>query len=170
VDASTLGLVSGSSLILNLYVDNRPTTAQLPGVTTPVDSTASDPCGILQYNALSDNVDIQYVAYQPGNFLDWNLGVVRGTSGGVASASGNSSAGSPGVPVDFNNTVAALIGSCPQAAFGVNLYCAFRGTDGWSRLSSGYDSSSAIAFALTIPCPPCPPCPPTTPVTGSSVQ
>ena len=166
VDASTLGLVSGSSLVLNLYVDNRPTTAQLPGVSTPVDSTASDPCGILHYNALSDNVDIQYVAYQPGNFLDWNLGVVRGTSGGVASASGNSSAGSPGVPVDFNNTVATLIGSCPQAAFGVSLYCAFRGTDGWSRLSAGYDSSSAIAFALTIPCPPCPP----TPVTGGGLQ
>jgi hypothetical protein len=38
----------------------------------------------------------------------------------------------------------------------VNLYCASRATDGWSRLS-GYDSSQSIAFALTIPCPP--PCP-----------
>ena len=159
VDAATLGLVSGNSLILNLYVDNRPTTAQLPGVSTPVDSTASDPCGILHYNAPGDNVDIQYVVYQPGNFLDWSLDVVRGTTGSVVSISGHSSAGSPGVPVDFNNTVAALIGTCPQAAFGVNLDVAFRGTDGWSRLSNGYDSSSSIAFALTIPCPPCPPPP-----------
>ncbi len=152
VDASTLGLVSGNSFIMSVYVDNRPTQAQLPGVSTPVDSTASDPCGILHYNSPADNVDIQYVAYQPGNFLDWSLGVVRGTSGGVAATSGNTSAGSPGLPVDFNNTVAALIGTCPQAAFGVNLYCAFRGTDGWSRLS-GNDSSQSIAFALTVPCP-----------------
>jgi hypothetical protein len=158
VDASTLGLVSGSSFIMNVYVDNRPTQALLPAVSTPVDSTSSDPCGILHYNSLTDNVDIEYVAYQPGNYLDWSLGVVRGTSGGVASTSGNTSAGTPSplAPADFNNTVAALIGSCPQAAFGVNLYCASRATDGWSRLS-GYDSSAAIAFALTIPCPPCPP-------------
>jgi hypothetical protein len=154
VDASTLGLVSGSSFIMNIYVDNRPTFAQLPAVSTPVDSTTTDPCGILHYNSPTDNVDIEYVAYQPGNFLDWSLGVVRGTSGGVASTGGNMSSGapSPGSPANFNNAVSALMGSCPQAAFGVNLYCASRATDGWSRLS-GYDSSSSIAFALTIPCP-----------------
>jgi hypothetical protein len=158
VDASTLGLVSGNSMIVSLYVDNRPTQAALPAVSTPVDSTTTDPCGILHYNSLSDIVDIEYVAYQPGNFLDWNMYVVRGTSGVVASTSGNTSAGAPapGTPADFDNTVATLIGSCPQAAFGVNLYCASRATDGWSRLS-GYDSSQSIAFALTIPCPP--PCP-----------
>ncbi|MBT9332459.1 hypothetical protein [Paracidobacterium acidisoli] len=153
VDASTLSLVSGNSMIISLYVDNRPTQAQLPAVSTPVDSTASDPCGILHYNGPGDNVDIEYVAWQPGNFLDWNLYVVRGTTGTVASLAGNTSAGSPGSPVDFNNTVATLIGSCPQAAFGVNLYCQFRGTDGWSRLGYGYDSSQSIAFALTVPCP-----------------
>ena len=152
VDASTLGLVSGNSFILNVYVDNRPTQAQLPGVSTPVDSTSSDPCGILHYNGTGDNVDIQYVAYQAGNFLDWYLYVVRGITGTVASTSGHTSAGSPGVPVDFNNTVAALVGNCTQAAFGVNLNVYSRCTDGWSRLSQ-YDSSQSIAFALTIPCP-----------------
>jgi hypothetical protein len=152
VDASTLGLVSGNSFILNVYVDNRPTQAQLPGVSTPVNSTASDPCGILQYNAPGDNVDIQYVAYQPGNFLDWSLGVVRGITGTVASTGGHTSAGSPGTPVDFNNTVATLIGTCTQAAFGVNLDVYSRCTDGWSRLNQ-YDSSRSIAFALTTPCP-----------------
>jgi hypothetical protein len=151
VDASTLGLVSGNSFILNVYVDNRPTQAQLPGVSTPVDSTSANPCGILHYNGPGDNVDIQYVAYQAGNFLDWYLSVVRGTSGGVAFINGHSSAGSPGLPVDFNNTVATLIGSCTQAAFGVNLDVYSRCTDGWSRLSQ-YDSSQSIAFALTIPC------------------
>jgi hypothetical protein len=158
VDASTLGLVSGNSFIMSLYIDNRPTQALLPGVSTPVNSTATDPCGILGYNTLSDIVDIQYVAYQPGNFIDWDLDVVRGTTGSVAAISGHTSAGAPmpGSPVDFDNTVATLIGSCPQAAFGVNLDCYSRCTDGWSRLS-GYDSSQSIAFALTVPCPPCPP-------------
>jgi hypothetical protein len=152
VDASTLGLVSGSSFILQVYVDNRPTQAQLPGVTTPVNSTYSDPCGILHYNGASDNVDIQYVAYQDGNFLDWYLSVVRGTSGQVAAINGHTSAGAPGSPVDFNNTVASIIGNCTQAAFGVNLDVYSRCTDGWSRIS-GYDSSQSIAFALTKPCP-----------------
>lgn len=152
VDASTLGLVSGNSFILNVYVDNRPTQAQLPGVSTPVDSTFSNPCGILHYTGLSDIVDIEYVAYQAGNFLDWYLSVVRGTSGQVAATNGHTSAGSPGTPVDFDNTVAAIIGDCTQAAFGVNLDVYSRCTDGWSRLS-GYDSSQSIAFALTVPCP-----------------
>ena len=151
VDASTLGLVSGNSFILQVYVDNRPTQAALPGVSTPVDSTDSDPCGILHYNNTSDNVDIRYVAYQGGNFLDWYLSVVRGTMGQVAAINGHTSAGSPGLPVDFNNTVATLIGNCSQAAFGVNLDVYSRCTDGWSRINS-YDSSQSIAFALTIPC------------------
>jgi hypothetical protein len=154
VDASTLGLVNGNSFIMSIYVDNRPTQAQLPEVSTPVTTTSTDPCGILLYKTPADNVDIEYVAYQPGNFLDWGLNVVRGTSGSVASIAGNSNAGSPspGAPADFNNTVASLIGSCPQAAFGVNLNVYSRATDGWGRLSE-YDSSRSIAFALTVPCP-----------------
>lgn len=156
VDASTIGLVSGNSIIINVYVDNRPTVAQLPGVSTPVDSTATDPCGILHFSALTDNVEIDYVAYQPGNFLDWNLNVVRGITGSVAADSGHTSEGTPGVPVGFDNTVNTLMLPCTQAAFGVTLYCASRATDGWGRLS-GYDRQAAIAFALVIPCPPCPP-------------
>jgi len=152
VDASTIGLVSGNSLIINVYVDNRPTVAQLPGVSTPVDSTATDPCGILHYAAPTDNVEIDYVAYQPGNFLDWDLGVVRGITGSVASGSGNTSAGTPGVPVGFDNSVSTLMGTCTQAAFAVNLDCHSRATTGWSRIS-GYDSHSAIGFALITPCP-----------------
>jgi hypothetical protein len=155
VDASTIGLVTGDSLIISVYVDNNPTVALLPGVSTPLDSTATDPCGILHYNNPNNNVDIQYVAFQPENFLDWTLSVVRGISGGVASLSLNTSAGTPSplVPADFVNKVSALMGSCPQAAFAVNLYCSSRATNGWSRLEE-YDSSATIAFALTTPCPP----------------
>ena len=155
VDASTIGLVTGDSLIISVYVDNNPTVALLPGVSTPLDSTASDPCGILHFNNPSNNVDIQYVAFQPENFLDWSLTVSRGISGVVASLSNNTSVGNPppGAPADFNNTVVSLMGGCPQAAFAVNLYCSSRATNGWSRLEE-YDSSATIAFALTKPCPP----------------
>jgi hypothetical protein len=41
VDAATLGLVSGNSFILQLYVDNRPRQALLPGVSTPVRSSCA---------------------------------------------------------------------------------------------------------------------------------
>jgi len=158
VDASTIGLVSGNSLIISVYVDNRATIAQLPGVSTPLDSTATDPCGILHYNNPGDNVDIQYVAYQPENFLDWNLNVTRGISGTVASLSDSTSAGvpSPGVPDNFNNTAGSLMGTCTQAAFAVNLDTYSRATNGWSRLS-GYDDHKTIAFALNKPCPTHPP-------------
>jgi hypothetical protein len=153
--ASTLGLVSGNSFIMSIFVDNRPTVAQLPGVL--VDSLAADACGMLDYSNPSDVVEIEYVAYQPGNFLDWDLDVVRGLTGSVAAIADNVSAGTPGTPVDFDNTVATLLGPCTRAAFAVNLYCASRCTDGWSRQSE-YDSSGTIAFALIAPCPPCPPC------------
>jgi len=161
VDASTLGLVVGNSFIFSVYVDNEPTQAALPEVSTSVNSTVIDPCGILLYNTAGDNADIEYLAYQPNNFLDWTLDVVRGTSGSVAYTAGNTSAGAPlpGTPADFINSTTSLTRAlppattgCTQAAFAVNLYCASRATDGWNRLS-GNDRSASIAFALTVPCP-----------------
>ncbi len=160
VDASTIGLVSGNSMIISVYVDNNPTAAALPEVAVLGDSTKLDPCGILHYTGAGDNVDIEYVAFQPENFLDWNLNVVRGVSGSVASLTGHTSAGTPSPlsPDDFDNTAGTLMGGCLQAAFAVNLNVWSRATNGWSRLS-GYDSSATIAFALIQPCPPCPECP-----------
>jgi hypothetical protein len=152
VDASTLpGLVVGNSFIMNIFVDNRPTLAQLPGVL--LESAAADACGMLDYTDPSDQAEIEYVATQPGNFLDWDLSVVRGLSFPAASTSGNTSEGSFGTPADFNNTVSSLLGTCTQAAFSVNLYCHSRCTDGWSTQTE-YDSSDTIGFALITPCPP----------------
>jgi hypothetical protein len=151
VDAATLpGLVVGNSFIMNVFVDNRPTVAQLPGVL--LDSAAADACGMLDYTDPSDEVEIEYVATQPGNYLDWDLNVVRGLTGTVASASGNVSEGSSSTPADFGNTASSLIGTCTQAAFSVNLYCHSRCTDGWSAQTE-YDSWDSIGFALITPCP-----------------
>jgi hypothetical protein len=152
VDAATVpGLVVGNSFIMNVFVDNRPTVAQLPGVL--LESAAADACGMLDYTDPSDQVEIEYVAAQPGNFLDWDLNVVRGLSAPAASASGNLSEGSISTPADFDNTASSLLGTCTQAAFSVNLYCHSRCTDGWSTLTA-YDSSDTIGFALITPCPP----------------
>jgi hypothetical protein len=161
VDASTLpGLVVGSSFIMNVFVDNRPTVALLPGVS--VDGASADPCGMLEYLDPTDTVEIEYVASQPGNFLYWGLNVARGLTGTVASTSGESvSEGTIATPADFDNPIDTLLGTCTQAAFSVVLDCYSLCTDGWSQQTE-YDSSDTIGFALVAPCPPCPPCPPTT--------
>jgi hypothetical protein len=149
--------IDGSGrLIYRIRVDNNHTVAQLPGV---VAATSADECGFLQYSSLAQNVAIKVVAYHPNNFLDWSLNVSRGLSGTVVkdppppppSAIGypptNTSAGSPGVPIDFNNSAGTLLGSCTRAAFGVYLYCAARATNGYVRQDQ-YDSFALIGFAL----------------------
>jgi hypothetical protein len=151
--------IDGSGrLTFRLRIDNNMTVAQLPGV---VAATSADPCGFLQYSDLAQNVAIQFVAFHPNNFLDWSLTVARGLSGTVvqdpapppsaALAVGyqptNTSAGSPGVPVNFNNAAGTLLGTCVRAAFAVDLYCRARATNGYGRQYQ-YDSSALIGFAL----------------------
>ena len=72
-------------LIFRILVDNNETVAELPSVATPYGSTDTDPCGVLYYSSLSDNVELDYVAFPPNNFLDWDLTISRGISGVVAS-------------------------------------------------------------------------------------
>jgi hypothetical protein len=159
-NAPDANITAEGDLIFDIRVDNYSTDAELTGVTTPVG--AADLCGFLQYGALDNNVAIKYVAYHPSNFLDWKLWVSRGLSGVVVQdpppppplpvppgyAPTNTSAGSPGSPVNFNNTAGTLLGTCPRAAFAVNLYIWARATDGYERLQN-YDASATIAFALT---------------------
>jgi len=147
-------------LIFRVQVNNNVCDAELPKVATPINSTDTDPCGILQYNNPSDNVALSYIAFHPQNFLDWDLTISLGVTGVVASIppsppATNTSSGAPGFPATFNKTAGALLGTCTQGAFAVILYCAARATDGYERLAQ-YDCQAAIAFALTQPCPPCP--------------
>ena len=142
-------------LIFRICVDNNNTVAELPRVATPLGSTDTAPCGVLHYTNGSDNVELDYVAWHPNNYLDWDLYIYRGISGVAASIppsppATNTSSGSPGLPAAFNNSASSLLGPCTQAGFAVNLYCAARATNGYSRQSQ-YDSSSTIAFALLHP-------------------
>jgi len=138
-------------LTFQILIDNNHTVAQLPKVKTPISSTDTDPCGILHYTNSSDQVDIYYVAFHPNDFLDWSLDVSLGIMGSVAGISGNVSAGSLGAPADFANTASALLQTCVQGAFAVNLICHARAVDGYSRQNQ-YDCSSTIGFALLKPC------------------
>jgi hypothetical protein len=159
VTAPTPNITDHGRLIFRILVDNNSTDAELPRVKTASGSTDSDPCGLLYYTNGSDPVDINYVAFHPNNFLDWDLYVYRGIQGVAADipmgAPGtNTSAGAPlpGSPASFTNSAAALLGTCPQAAFAVNLYCAARATNGYNKQTQ-YDSYATIAFALLEPCP-----------------
>jgi hypothetical protein len=133
------------NLVFRIRVDNNPTVAQLPGV--HVGANPADDCGMLHYSSGGQIVSIDYVATQPNDFLDWSLSVSRGLHGVVASLTGHTSSANPD---HFDNTASALVGTCTQAAFAVNLYCAARATDGYSRQSQ-YDRQATIAFALLTP-------------------
>jgi hypothetical protein len=154
-NAPTPNITDHGRLIFQVLVDNNPTQAGLPAVSTP--EGAADSCGMLHYGPTSDTVTLDYYAYHPNNYLSWSLGITKGLSGEVAGippspppTDTSSGAPLPGSPATFVNSVSTLLGSCPQAAFAVNLYCWARATDGYSRQSE-YDSSATIAFALTTP-------------------
>ncbi len=150
-NAPAFNIDGAGNLIFQILIDNNHTVAQLPKVKTPINSTDTDPCGILYYTNGGDIVDIYYVAFHPNDFLDWSLGVSLGIMGSVAGISGNVSAGSLGSPADFANSASALLQTCTQGALAVNLYCYARATNGYSRQDQ-YDCSSTIGFALLKPC------------------
>lgn len=150
-NAPTPNVTDHGRLTFRVRVDNNATSAELPAVSTPFGSTITDPCGMLHYTSKAvDNVDLSYVANHPNDFIDWSLGISRGVTGGVAGLSGNASAGTHFAPAHFVNTAGALLGTCDQAAFAVNLDCYARAQSGYGRQSQ-YDSSATIAFALITP-------------------
>ena len=138
---------ANGDLIFVIRVDNNPTHAELPSQGVRVSGNQADLCGMLHYSSGSDNVSIDYIATQPNNFLTWSLAVSKGFSGVVASASGDTSFGTPS---QLNRTASALLGPCHQAAFAVNLYTAAQITNGYGRQTQ-YDRSASVAFALLNP-------------------
>lgn len=162
--APTPNITHHGRFIFRVRIDNNVCSAELPKVATPVNSTDTDPCGILQFNNNGDNVALSYVAFHPNNFLDWDLTISLGVTGIVAGIPSippappspvptDTSSGTHASPALLNNTAGALLGACAQGAFAAVLSCAARTTDGYGRQSQ-YDCQAAIAFALTKPCPP----------------
>lgn len=148
-------ITPAGALMFRVRVDNNDTVGQLIDVDTSVPCVTDCDCGMRHYNIGSDLVHVHYVATHPNNYLTWGLNISRGTVGVVASASGNTSSPPmslpfPSTPGVFNNTAAALLGNCANAAFAVNLATYAMATDGYSRQGQ-YDRYATMAFALITP-------------------
>jgi len=150
VDASTLGLVAGNTMVITLHVNNEPCSASI--APPAIGGIIADPCcGVLKYG-LGDSVTLAWQASQPHDFATYSFGVVRGVSG-VYSNGGGVSGGSFSVSrtvdhlLNDNLPVGCVPGGCSVAGFSENLYVAASTTDGWSRQSQ-YDASAVRAFVL----------------------
>ena len=150
VDASTLGLVAGNTMVITLHVNNEPCTANIPP--PAIGGVVADPCcGVLKYHQ-GDSLTLAWQASHPHDFATYTFGVVRGISG-VYSSSGGVSGGSFSVSrsvdhlLNDNLPSGCVPGGCPVAGFSENLSVAASATDGWSRQSQ-YDASFVRAFVL----------------------
>jgi hypothetical protein len=143
-NATVDGLVSGSTLVLPLYVDNNVTSAAIDAPTLN-GSPASDECGVLEYgDEASDSVTLGYHAHHPNGFATYGFALYRGVTELVPpSQSGAVGAGN----FTATETAATLLGSCSIAGYSENLTSWATAIDGWRRLSE-YDRSAVRAFVL----------------------
>ena len=136
------------SIILRVHLDNRDTIADIRSVGLG-GGTFTGECQFLEYtDADVDEVEVNYLAYHPNDFLShYNLTVKRGKSGtNVASHSTTTPAAPPlGETRDFN--VSDLLGAYPQCAFAVELHTYPRTRNGYTRIRA-YEDHATAAFAL----------------------
>lgn len=150
VDAATLGLVAGNTMVITLHANNEVCTASI--APPAIGGGVADPCcGVLHY-APSDTVTMAWTASHPHGFASYSFDVVRGISGvfsaGGAVAGGAFSASrTVGQLLNDNLPAGCVVGGCPVAGFSENAYVAASAIDGWSRQSQ-YDASAVRAFVL----------------------
>lgn len=154
VDAATLGLVSGSTMLVTLHVDNNRCYANIAAPT--INSLVADPCcGVLKYQP-DDEVNLSFQAKHPHNFARYSFSVVRGANSVTAIPAAQVSAATVNIPlsVDYllntNLPAGCPVDGCPVAGFSENLYVDSMATDGWSS-ELGYDASHVRAFVLAQP-------------------
>ena len=146
------GLVQGNAMVLTLHINNEPCTAQI-GAPTIGTTGADDCCAVLGYHAVSDNVTMPWQASHPHGFATYGFSVSRGDRG-VLSDSGAVGAGSFSETRSVSylmttNPGPGCSGDCAVAGFTENLSVYTMATNGWGRLSTGYDASDARAFVLS---------------------
>jgi hypothetical protein len=156
VTDDALYIEAGGELIMHLHVDNNDTVAEIQNVY--LNGVKAGDCQFLEYEKLSDKVEVEYVAYHPTspwNFLDYYvLSVTRGISGTYV-AGVNS-----GVPVKTPTKVGYSVGDLlkymsagvlkhhERCAFSIWLHTYPRTRDGNSRIRA-YEDSDRSSFALT---------------------
>jgi hypothetical protein len=155
VDAATLGLVHGNSMIITLHVDNNRCYAAIDAPT--IGAAAADPCcGVLKYQA-GDSVTLAWRTQHPNGFANYTFGVVRGTASvpsvpivsGAPLIATNPSPVAVSVAHLLNDNLppGCAVDGCPVAGFSENLYVNALATDGWTS-ELGYDASAVRAFVL----------------------
>ena len=151
VDAATLGLVVGNTMVVTLHVNNESCSAAIAAPTVSGGGAADDCCGVLHY-APSDTVTMGWTASHPHGFATYSFGVVRGVSGvygssGAVAGGAFSATRTVGQLLSDNLPATCAERQCSVAGFAENLYVATTAIDGWGRLS-GYDDSDVRAFVL----------------------
>ena len=152
VDASTLGLVAGSTMVLPLHVNNEACSAAI--APPAIGASVADPCcGVLRYGSTGAPVSLAWTASHPHGFARHDFSVVRGVSSVYAQSDVPVGAGSfsatPTVDNLLNTNLPAgcAVGGCPVAGFSENLHVKASATNGWSRQSQ-YDAGAVRAFVL----------------------
>jgi hypothetical protein len=143
--------------VFTLLVDNSRCSAFiLPPVLSA--GEADDDCGFLRY-APGASVTLAFQANHPHDRAIFDLAVVRGaTPVPVAEADGEVAAATAGSYTRSGDTfsgsftVAALLGTCPSAAFAKELDVTAKATDGNRQLQE-YDAEFLRAFALASQTP-----------------
>ncbi|HVR68295.1 MAG TPA: hypothetical protein VMT98_16730 [Verrucomicrobiae bacterium] len=149
VDASTLGLVSGNSMVITLHVDNNGCFADIAAPT--IAATPADPCcGVLKYHA-GDSVTMAWQALHPHNFATYSFGVVRGIQSVISESGPVAASTSPKVQtvdhlLNDNLPVGCPVDGCTVAGFSENLYVDGTASDGWG--ADLYNASFVRAFVL----------------------
>lgn len=150
IDAATLGLVAGNTMVVTLHVNNEHCAASI--APPAIGGATADPCcGVLDYGPGS-TVSMAWTASHPHGYASYSFGVVRGVNG-VFGASGAVGGGSFGATrtvsqlLNDNLPPGCAVDGCPVAGFSENLYVAASAFDGWSRQSQ-YDASAVRAFVL----------------------
>ena len=151
VDASTLGLVEGNSMVVTLHVDNNRCYASIDPPT--IGAASADPCcGVLKYQP-DESVSMDWHAKHPHDFATFTFSVVRGIQPVVSESGPVATAAPPTIKtvdhmLNFNLPMGCPVDGCKVAGFSENLYVDSLATDGWTN-ELGYDASAVRAFVLS---------------------
>ena len=124
-----------------LQVDNNRCTADILPLEAPGLIVDAD-CGFYKYAHTTDHVTLKYVASHPHNFATFTFDVAKGPGNSVAGVNvSGARVGADAPPYSLVSgvysstppapTVAALLGTCPAAAFSEALSVYSMATDGW---------------------------------------
>ena len=153
VNAATLGLVSGNSMIVTVHVDNNATFAEIDAPS--IGPASADPCcGVLGFMP-GDAVTLPWRAKHKNGFATFTFQTKRvdqpvftQPSTPVGLTGNFSTVQDAQTLMDTNLPAGCLAGGCTVAAFASFEYVTAMATDGWSSLTY-LDSADFEAFTLT---------------------